>query len=52
MSDALAALRELFHVCYWLARTYAREARPAPDLTFDPGALPVTAIVATQTLDS
>ena len=26
-ADALAALRELFHVAYWFARTYAR-ARP------------------------
>jgi type I restriction enzyme R subunit len=42
--DALAAVGELFHVCYWLARTYARDARPAPNLTFDPGALPRTLI--------
>jgi type I restriction enzyme R subunit len=34
--DALAAVRELFHVSYWLAHTYARADRPAPDLTFDP----------------
>src|SRR5437773_4373204 len=27
--DALVALRELFHVTYWLARTYGRTARPA-----------------------
>ena len=51
VSDALVAARELFQVCYWLARTYAREARPAADLTFDPAALPVTAIVRRQTLD-
>ncbi len=51
VSDALVAAGELFHVCYWLARTYAREARPAADLTFDPAALPVTAIVRRQTLD-
>src|ERR1035438_2933321 len=25
--DALAAVGELFHICYWLARTYARDAR-------------------------
>jgi len=29
--DALVA----FHVSYWLARTYARAERPAPDLAFD-----------------
>src|SRR5213592_3174167 len=27
--DALTAVRELFHVGYWLARTYARGAKPA-----------------------
>src|SRR5690349_23264820 len=32
--DALVAVRELFHVSYWLARTYGRVARPAPGLTF------------------
>jgi type I restriction enzyme, R subunit len=37
--DALAAVRELFHVAYWLARTYARAERPAADLQFDPGKL-------------
>jgi len=38
--DALMAVRELFHVAYWLARTYGRASRPAPGLTFDAGALP------------
>jgi len=33
--DALAAVRELFHVGYWLAHTYARGAKPAPGLAFD-----------------
>ena len=28
--DALAAVRELFHVAYWLVRTYGRADRPAP----------------------
>ena len=39
-ADALAALRELFHVCYWFARTYARAERPASRLAFDPTVLP------------
>jgi type I restriction enzyme, R subunit len=39
-TDALVAVRELFHVCYWLARTYGRVARPAPGLAFNPAALP------------
>ena len=41
--DALTAVRELFHVGYWLARTYARGASPAPGLAFDASALPRTA---------
>jgi type I restriction enzyme R subunit len=38
--DALSAVRELFHVAYWLAHTYARGERPAAGLAFDPAALP------------
>lgn len=38
--DAVTSVRELFHVCYWLARTYARGERPASDVTFDDAALP------------
>lgn len=33
-SDALAATRELFHFCFWLARTYGRSGRPGPGLAF------------------
>lgn len=33
--DAAGALKELFHVCFWLARTYARGQRPADGLAFD-----------------
>ena len=33
--DAAATVRELFHLCFWIARTYARSARPDPSLTFD-----------------
>lgn len=38
--DALTAVRELFHVGYWLAHTYARGAKPAAGLAFDPKAIP------------
>lgn len=41
--DALNAVRELFHVCYWLAHTYARGPRPAPGIAFDQAALPQAA---------
>ena len=47
-SDALAAVRELFHVAYWLARTYGRVTRPSPGLAFNADALPRPAAVARQ----
>jgi type I restriction enzyme, R subunit len=37
--DATGAVKELFHVCFWLARTYARKAKPADGLAFDASAL-------------
>jgi len=39
--DTLSAsvVEELFHICYWLAYTYARIATPDPYLTFDPALL-------------
>jgi type I restriction enzyme R subunit len=40
-TDAVTATRELFHVCYWLARTYGQRARPAPDLRFVPELIPL-----------
>ena len=33
-SDAISATRELFHICFWLARQYGRTDRPEPGLTF------------------
>ena len=49
--DALTAVRELFHVGYWLARTYARRDRPAPGLVFDAASLPKAAPIPKQTID-
>lgn len=37
--DAAGAVKELFHVCFWFARTYARRGRPADALAFDPAPL-------------
>jgi len=51
VDDALVAVRELFHVAFWLARTYGRAARPAPGLTFDANALPKTAPAPGQTAE-
>ena len=48
--DALTAVRELFHIGYWLARHYARGAKPGDFVTFDSDLLS-TAAVPTQTLE-
>ncbi|MGE0544506.1 MAG: DEAD/DEAH box helicase family protein [Dehalococcoidia bacterium] len=48
-SGALTAVRELFHVAYWLARTYARAAKPAGRWEFDERHLPRTSPVPPQT---
>ncbi|MBA4110817.1 MAG: restriction endonuclease subunit R [Leptothrix sp. (in: Bacteria)] len=45
-TDALAATRELFHFCYWVARTYGRHARPNPGQAFNPALLPKPAPAA------
>jgi type I restriction enzyme R subunit len=50
-ADAFMAIGELFHVCYWLARTYAREEKPTPELLFDPVALRELPSIPKQTLD-
>jgi type I restriction enzyme R subunit len=50
-TDAVAAVRELFHVAYWFARTYGRTDRPAPGLAFDPAALPRPARAEAQTAE-
>ncbi len=49
--DSLTAVRELFHVCYWLARTYGRQSRPEPGLSFDPRKLPTTSAIPKQTAE-
>ncbi|MEX0789270.1 MAG: DUF4145 domain-containing protein, partial [Actinomycetota bacterium] len=50
-ADSLTAVRELFHVCFWLARTYSRQARPASGLALDDSRLPRTAPVPRQTAE-
>lgn len=51
VGDALVAVRELFHLAYWFARTYARAVRPASHLTFDEQGLPAPAPTAKQTVE-
>ncbi|MEO7854937.1 MAG: DEAD/DEAH box helicase family protein, partial [Rubrivivax sp.] len=54
-ADALVATRELFHLCYWLARTYGQRGRPDPGLPFNTTLLAKPAAAAPaampQTLD-
>ena len=50
-SDSTVAVKELLHVCYWLAHTYGRHDRPQAGLTFDPALLPKTTPIPRQTLE-
>lgn len=50
-TDAVNALRELFHFCYWLARTYGRKARPSPGQQFLAAILPVSSDAAPQSAE-
>lgn len=50
--DATAANRELFHICYWLAKNYSRNEKPADNLFFNPNLVPKPAgAVITQNTD-
>ena len=49
--DALTAAKELFHFMFWLARTYARDVKPADGLSFNPDLLPKSSSVSPQTLE-
>lgn len=47
---AIGAVRELFHICYWIARTYAKGEKPAPALQFDPARLEKTLTITATTV--
>ena len=49
--DGVAAVRELFHLCYWLARTYARGAKPPDSVAFSADALPNNRAVPAERLE-
>lgn len=49
--DALTAVRELFHITYWLGRTYGRAAKPPDGLTFQQEALQRGSAAPAQTQD-
>jgi len=50
-NDAVVAIKELFHITYWLAHTYGRKAKPAAGLTFNPDTIPQTTLVTKQTVE-
>ncbi len=50
-ADAVNTTRELFHVCYWLARTYGRNSRPDPGRRFDVSLLPKASATPGQTVE-
>jgi type I restriction enzyme, R subunit len=49
-TDSMVAVRELFHICFWLARTYSKTHKPPDGLAFYPTLLPRTSPVPPQTL--
>ncbi len=46
-AEAGTAVKELFHIAFWLVRSYAKGAKPADNLSFDPKLVPppATALV-------
>ena len=50
-NDSLTATRELFHLCYWLVRTYGQRFRPDPGLRFSLDLVPKGSVDHAQTLD-
>ena len=48
--NAVTAVRELFHLCYWLTATYARGAKPSPAVRFSADLLPRPAGVTASSL--
>jgi type I restriction enzyme R subunit len=49
--DAVVAVRELFHVCYWLGHTYGRVEKPSPGLAFDASKLAKPGLGPKQTTE-
>ena len=49
-NDAINAVREFFHIAYWLAHTYGRTHIPEAGLKFDLNAIPQGATVPKQSL--
>ena len=50
-AEGVGAVRELFHLGYWLVRTYGRGAKPASGLAFSAEALPLNRAVPAERLE-
>lgn len=50
--DAMAAVRELFHVMFWLARTYHQQAGPPAGLVFEADQVPRIKYVVAEDLEA
>ncbi len=48
--DALRLVQELFHILYWLCRTYSQRGRELPDLVFEPDKIPQSTTPEEQAL--
>ena len=49
--DGASTVRELFHVCYWIARTYATGGKPDSALAFDISKLEKTLTITSSTVE-
>nr|WP_319516434.1 DEAD/DEAH box helicase family protein [uncultured Cohaesibacter sp.] len=48
--DAASTTRELFHFCYWIARTYSKGLPPGSELTFDVSKLQHSLTISSSTV--
>ena len=49
--EAMDSLGQLFHILFWVARTYSRQQRPDDALVFDPGKVPVVKLIQQTSLE-
>jgi type I restriction enzyme R subunit len=49
--DSYIAVREFFHIAYWVAHTYGRGVKPSPGASFDASRIPKIPALSQQTLE-
>ena len=49
--DSYIAVREFFHIAYWVAHTYGRGEKPSPGVSFDVALIPKVSALPKQTLE-